>query len=192
MAKKSGKKKRTEPIIEKPKAIEITSVKLGRKTISIAWTQGDASFDLCERDNPLPQFYPAFAALAPVVGVVCHFPKKYAEEGLRVIALTLGEKGGVGTITLRAKKDIDDAQNEFGFSTPTRLLAHPIQEGKYTPPLAKEDAALVDEAIEQAKAYVRGERAQGQIAFEGDDDDADDPDEGERLPGLNDGKADPA
>lgn len=192
MAKKP-RNKSTAPKLEKPKHIGITSVKLGRKTISIAWTQGEASFDLCERDNPLPAFYPAFTALASVAGIICHFPKNYAEEGLRIIGLTIGDAGGVNTISIKAKKDIDDAQREFSFSTPTRLLAHPIQEGKYTPPLAKEDAALVGEAIEQAKAYVRGERAQGQIAFEGDDDDdGEDEDVAERLPGLNDGKADPA
>lgn len=179
MAKK--KTKPAAPRAEKPKAIDITSVKLGRKTISIAWTQGDASFDLCERDNPLPKFYPAFAALASVVGVICHFPARYCGEGLRVIGVTIGEAGGVGTVCIKAKKDIDDAQKEFGFTTPTRLLAHPTQEGKYTPALGKDEAELVAEAIEQAKAYVKGDRAQGQIEFDGDEDD-EEGESGDSLP----------
>ena len=74
--------------------------------------------------------------------------------------------GGTEAVQLICRKDIDDAQKEFSFKTPPRLLTAPVQEGKYTPPLRGEDAALVQEAIEQVKTYCRGERAQGTIAFD--------------------------
>lgn len=176
------------PKAEKPKAIAIVSVKRTRKTIEIAWKQGDASFDLSERDNPLPGFNKAMDALAPIVSTICHLPPKYSEKGLRVVGFRMGEQSGAETVSLKARKDIDDAAKEFAFTTPDRLLAHPTTPGKYTPPLDKADAALVHEAVEQAKLYVRGERAQGQIAFEDDDGEGDDgsgeadPKQGELIP----------
>ena len=170
---------------EKPKVIQITSVKRTRKTIEIGWEQAEASFKLCERDNPLPSFGAALDALAPIVATICHFMPDYAAKGLRVVGLKLGEQSGSGTVSLKVRKNIDDAAKEFAFDTPERLLAHPTTPGKYTPPLCEADAALVAEAVEQAKLYVMGERAQGQIELpeDGDDDDSeDDKDDGDQLP----------
>lgn len=160
---KSGPKK------ELPKPIVIVSVKRTRKTIAIAWTQGDATFDIEERDNPLPAFVKAMDALTPIVGTICHLPKAWTDTGVVVKGFKMGEQDGTPTVSLTARKDIDDAAKEFAFKTPERLLAHPTQPGKYTPPLSAEEAELVQEAIEEAKRYVKGERAQGQIEFEDED-----------------------
>lgn len=178
MAKKDTGDK--SPIKPKPMPIVISSVGVGRKNIRIGWEQGDASFDLCERDNPLPSFYHAFEALTPLVATICHFPPKWVENGVRVVGLRIGEQSGAQSVALVVRKDIDDAAKEFAFVTPSRLLAHPETPGKYTSPLSEKDAGLVYEAIEQAKAYVKGDRAQGQIAFEDEDGDGDDG--GEELP----------
>ena len=182
MPKKNKSSKVTPPAAPVARPIVITSVKRTRKTIEIAWTQGDASFDLSERDNPLPAFTEALTNLAPVVGEICHFQKAYCEAGLRCVGLTMSEQGGADVVSLHARKDIDDAAKEFAFKTPGRLLSHPTTEGRYTPPLSAADAALVHEAVEQAKAYVRGERAQGQIEFEDEDGDGHEDDKGEQLP----------
>jgi len=116
-------------------------------------------------------------------GTICHLGANYVKSGLRVVKLDVGEKGGAPTVALHCRKDIDDAAKEFAFKTPERLLAHPTQEGKYTPPLPKDDVALVEEMIEQAKQYVFGNRAQGEIQFDGDEDEDDgDGKEGEELP----------
>ena len=181
-------KNKNGPPVEKPKPIEIVSVKRTRRTIDISWKQGDASFDLSERDNPLPDFSTAMDALAPIVAVICHLPKAYGESGLRVVGFKMGEQSGADTVSLHVRKDIDDAAKEFAFTTPARLLQHPTTPGKYTPPLAQDDADLVRDAIEQAKLYVQGHRAQGQIAFETDDGEGDDgsgeedPKQGELIP----------
>jgi hypothetical protein len=185
MAKKKKQAPKDAPAApEKPRSIQIKSVKRTRKTIEIGWEQGDASFDLSERDNPLPSFGQALDALAPVVATVCHFLPDYAATGLRVVGLKLGEQSGAGTVSFKVRKSIDDAAKEFAFDTPERLLAHPTTPGKYTPLLTEADAALVHEAVEQARMYIIGERAQGQIELpEGDDDDSnDDDDDGEQLP----------
>lgn len=169
------------------KAIDIISVQRTRKTIVIHWQQGDGKFDLDERDNPLPSFGQAFDALPPVVGMICKFSPHWCSENLRVIGIIMGEQGGAATVQLVCRKSISDASKEFAFKTPPRLLAHPTEPGSYTPPLSDKDAALVWEAVEQAKLYVRGDRAQGQIAFE-DDAGSDDgsgetaPEAGEELP----------
>lgn len=145
--------------------MNIRKAKRTRKTVEIQWLEDQAKFSLNERDNPLPKFTEAFDALSAVAVVICHLPKKYTES-LRVSGIILGEQGGVETVQLECHKDIDDAMKEFCFKTPPRLLATPTQEGKYTPPLDKNSASLVFAAIEQIKGYVRGERAQGVIAFE--------------------------
>jgi hypothetical protein len=168
---------------ERKKPIIILKVRRTRKTIEIAWEQGDAAFDLAERDNPLPAFDKAFARLAELVPVICHFSYDYSKEGLRVVGLKLGHQGGARTVVLLVRKDLSDAAKEFAFATPERLLEHPDEPGKYTPPLDEAGAEAVNEAIEQAKRYVQGDRAQGQIEFDEDDEDGEaEPAEGEELP----------
>lgn len=171
----------------KPLAIQIVSATRTRKTICVHWTQGDSKFDMEERDNPLPALPKAFDALAPLVATILHLPAAWAEQNLRVVRLKMGEQGGAQTVVLYVRKGLDDASKEFVFDTPPRLLSHPSEPGSYTPPLTEADAALVEEAIEQAKLYVRGERAQGQIAFddekEGDDGSGtQEPEAGDELP----------
>lgn len=62
---------------EKPKTIQIESVKVTRRYVRIAWTQGDDSHKVTFHDNPLPSFYAAMDALAPLVSLICHFPPDY-------------------------------------------------------------------------------------------------------------------
>lgn len=159
------------PTTPKAKAIEIVSAQRTRKTICIHYRQGDGKFDLDERDNPLPAFVQAFDALVALVPTILHLPAQWTEN-LRVIGIKMGEQGGAATVQLVCRKSVSDASKEFPFVTPYRLLAHPEEPGSYTPPLTDADAALVWDAVEQAKAYVRGDRAQGQIEFESEDDEA--------------------
>jgi hypothetical protein len=156
------KKDSTAVTGEKPKEIEIVSVKRTRHSIVIHWRQGNGDFKLDERDNPLPSFGVAIDALGSIVSSICHFPQSYT-AGLRVAGFDLGSKGGASTIVIRAKKDLDDSSKEFGFITPERFLEQPTEEGSYSPPLGVEAAALIAECIAEAKAYVKGDRAQGQI-----------------------------
>ena len=170
---------------EKPRSIQITSVKRTRKTIEIGWTQGDASFDLSERDNPLPSFGAALDALLPVVVAVLHLPDDYADK-LSVAGFNIGEQSDARTVSFRVEVTFDDASKTLKFTTPARLLAHPVTPGVYTPPLRLEFVGRVEEAVEQARQYIIGERAQGQIELpQGDDengDDGDDGDDGAELP----------
>ncbi len=190
MAKKKEKAPPPDgpPQPEKPKVIQILSVKRTRKKIMIRWQQGDSIFNLDEPDNPLPEFNAAFDALPSVVGTICHLGSEYCEKGMRCVKMDVGEKGGTNTVALHVRKDIDDAAKEFSFKTPERLLAHPTEPGKYTPPLPPSDAALVEDMIEQAKQYVWGNRAQGVLGLEDEADEDEDGDgEGDepKLPGID-------
>lgn len=180
------KKEKVRPIDEpvKPRAIQITSVKRTRKTIEIGWTQAESAFELCERDNPLPSFITALDALLPVVVAVLHLPDSYAEK-ITVVGFNIGKQSDACTVNLRVEVAFEDASKTLKFTTPSRLLAHPVTPGVYTPPLPVEFVGLVAEAVEQAKLYVMGERAQGQIELpeDGDDEDSeDDKDDGDQLP----------
>lgn len=167
--------KKNKPKSEKSGAVEIVFVKVTRKRICIKWRVGENERSLGERDEPLPSFRRAFEALTPIVGTICHFPAKYSETGLRVTELHIGSKGGVETAALTARKDLDDASKEFSFTTPERLMENPTEEGAYSPPLNKEDAGLIADAVREAKKYISGQRSQSEIVWEkADDDDGDD------------------
>ncbi len=159
---------------EKPKTIQIVSVKLTRRYVKIAYKQGEDEFNNKWRDIPLPSFYEAMEALCPLVSLICHFPKDYHETGLRVSEFHIGSKGGAQTIVIHAAKDLDDSSKQFEIKTPERLLEKPTEEGSYSEPLTEAKRAFVWEAIEEARKYIIGERAQGQLTLE--DDPAGEPD----------------
>ncbi|MBS0328260.1 MAG: hypothetical protein JSR30_00275 [Proteobacteria bacterium] len=157
----------------KPTSLRITKVRRTRKTIFIAYKNGDEEHDLTSRDNPLPAFTKALDALVAVVLSVCHFPEGYGEN-MTASGLTLTEKG---MVTIQAKKSLPDAAGPLNIATPLRFLEHPKEEGSYSPSLTDEQVDAISEVEEQAKAYVKGDRAQGQIKFEEEDPDVCPPDE---------------
>lgn len=182
-------KKNKEPKAPKQppqQKIEIVSARRTRKTIEIAYTQGDSDVVITERDNPLPSFNKAFDALAPIVASVAHLPGKYAETGFRLVGFKLSESHGSRCVSLIGRKDLGDAAKEFVIVTPARMLDKPSEAGAVGDTLSKEHVGLIEDAIDEAKKYVKGERAQGQLAFE-DDDESDDgsgtkePSQGEEL-----------
>jgi hypothetical protein len=166
-------------------AIEIKSVKRTRKRIEIAWCQGESAFDLAERDNPLPGFTRSIDALAPVVRDICHLRADWLEDSVKVVGFSLGEQSGARTVSIYAHAQVPDADKPFVIRTPERMMELPATEGSYSPPLSAILLRAVEEAIEEAKAYVRGYRAQGEIVFEDDDGDED----GEDGDGDNDDTA---
>lgn len=175
---KSGPKK------EKPKTITIHKVKRTRRFIFVAYDKGDEVLTLRSNDNPLPAFVTALDALSPLVAQVCHFPEDYCDVDLRVMEVLLGSQGGSRTVSIGAQKSLDDASKAFKIVTPPRLLEHPTQGGSYTPALADHDKEKIEEVIAQAKAYLAGDRAQGQLPLGDDDDEKDDDDKVELLSGV--------
>ena len=167
---------------EQPQIITIKKINLRRKTLAISYTKGGtASFAIDEPDNPIPEFGKAFDGLLFLVPIILHLPENWTEN-CRVTGLVMDTLGGAPTVSLIGKKSLDDAGKEFVFRTPPRLMCHPTEEGAYTPPLTLAQAALVEEAIEQAKQYIWGNRAQGEIVFEDPKSANAEPVEGNELP----------
>ncbi len=170
-------KKDKPPAAEKPKVVLPTQVRITRRFVQIKYDQGNGSFSMKEDDNPLPAFPAALTAMAPLVSLICHLPKDYHDENLRVLGFDIGSKGGARTVIIHAAKSLDDSAKQFEFSTPERLLEKPTEEGEYSTPLTEAKAALVWEAIEEACQYVKGFRAQGKLELveETEDPAAEDP-----------------
>lgn len=151
-----------------PTTLRIIKVRRSRKSITIHYRNGDEDHEITSRDMPLPAFVSSLDALVPVVLSICGLQDGYAEN-LTVSGFTLTDKG---MVTLQAKKSLPDASGPLNIATPLRFLDLPKQEGSYTPPLTDIQAQLINDAEEEAKSYVKGDRAQGQLPLEKSDDDA--------------------
>jgi len=149
----------------KPKAIEILTGTLTRSRVRATWTQGDGNFKLDEPDNPLPSLGKALTACAVVAAEIVHAEKAWG-EGIRVVGFKMGTLGGSPTVVFHCKKSFDDTTEELVFDTPAKLLANPVEEGSYHPPLKKNRAELVEDLVEEFKKYVKGDRAQGTLPLE--------------------------
>lgn len=160
-----------------PKALPVPSfairkVKLTRKSVFIAYTKlidgMEEYLDLESRDNPLPSFANSVAALASLVCTIIEAPPAYTKD-LRILGVTMGNQGDADNVSILAQKSLSEAAKAFKIVTPPRLLMHPTEPGTYTPPLTKSDAALIYDVLSEAKAYLNGERAQGQLTLEKDE-----------------------
>jgi hypothetical protein len=169
--------------------MDITSVRIKRRAVVIDYKNEGETHSVTSRDNPLPSFVKAVEALAPLVLDICHLPSDYT-HGLKPTGLTLVEKQETQMVVVVAQKELTDCNSPFNISTPVRFLSVPKEEGSYSPPLKDTQVALVDAVISEAKKYVKGDRAQGQLPLEpeaaGDDDhDGEDGDgEGEKKGAL--------
>ncbi len=156
---------------EKPKAITVLSVGRTRRFIDILYMKGDEKFMVQSKDNPLPAFSRALDALAPLVGVICEAPEKWTTN-LRVMGITLSMMRDAKTVRVHLQKSLALSLTVLHFQTPPVLLSTPSTEGPVVTPLSPAQADLIHEVVEQAKRYIRNERAQGVMDF-GDDGDED-------------------
>jgi hypothetical protein len=145
------------------KEFKILKVKRTQKAIFIAFKKEDEEHDVTAHDNPLPSFYPSFDALAPLVCALCELPSKYT-DGMTVTGVTLTKSGKADACLLIAKKTIEGNTRPFNIVTPLVLMDPP--EAGEAAHLTTKESGLVNAVIEEAKKYVRGERAQGQIVFD--------------------------
>lgn len=172
------------PIKEKPKPIVIQTVSRSRRFISISYLLGDEHHNIDSNENPLPSFTKALDALVPLTCQILEVPESYATN-LTVGGVTIGQMRDVQTVSIHAKKSLTVAGKMLKITTPPALLSTPKTEGGITPPLTDTQAGLVDEVVEEAKRYVKGDRAQGTLSLDEDDDDGegdDTPEQGQTAP----------
>lgn len=160
---------------EKPKLISIIEVKRTRRFIAIHYKKGEEDFKIRSNENPLPAFVKAIDALTPIVLAVGELHETWAHN-FRVHGFTIGDMRDVKTVSIRGKKGVELSGEVLDLVTPAALLAVPNTEGATTKPIAPAHVALVETAIEEAKRYVLGERAQGTLELDGEADS----DEGEQ------------
>jgi hypothetical protein len=147
----------------------IRSVRIKRRAVVISYENEGETHDISSRDNPLPAFTKAVEALASLVLDVLHLPTEY-QHGLKPTGLTVTGKQGTQLVTVIAQKELTDCNSPFNITTPLRFLSVPEEEGSYSPPLSTKQVALVDAVISEAKKYINGDRAQGQLPLEPDAD----------------------
>lgn len=156
--------------------MNITKVRLKRSAVAIEWTTDTGSHAISEKERPLPSFVKAVEALAPLLIQILHLPASYAEK-LTPTGITISTKQDVQLVTITAQKDLPECHSPFNLATPLRFLEHPKEEGSYSPALADRDVCLINAVVAEAKRYVAGERAQGNLPFNKDDEDEGDEDE---------------
>ncbi len=145
--------------------MNIHKIRLTRRHVVIDWETPEGTFGLKLKDNPLPEFRKAVEDLSSLVLEILHLPTDYG-AGLIPTGITITDKQDSQLVTIVAKKELTDCNSPFNIATPLRFLDLPKEEGSYSPPLNAKQVALVEAVINEAKRYVKGERAQGQLPLD--------------------------
>jgi hypothetical protein len=163
--------------------MRITKVRLRQRAVVIEYASEKETHTLTSRDNPLPSFVKAVENLKPLVLSILHLPADYGDK-MKTTGLTMAEKQEAELVTIVAQKELPECHSPFNIATPLRFLAHPEEAGSYSPALDDKDVAVVLDVLEEAKKYVKGDRAQGQLPLESPD--GGDEEEGEAEPAQGD------
>jgi hypothetical protein len=176
--------------------MDITSIKLTRNNVHIEYTNEGDTYKYDSADKPLPSFYKAMEALPPLVIDTLQLPKSYigkkpkaddSEPGypLTVTGITIHTKGDSRLVCLVATKVID-TPSPFNITVPNRYMDAPTKEGASSIPYSDKQVALIEEVIEEARKYLKGERAQGTLPLETEEQARAEPEDGnqESLPGT--------
>lgn len=177
--------------------MDITKIKLGRANVHVEYDNEGDTYKYDSKDKPLPSFYEAMEALTPLVISTLGLPKAYAgkkpTEGdktpglpLTVSGITIMTKGESRQVCIVAKKIVSACPTPFNITVPLRYMDAPTKEGSSSEPYGAKEVDLLEEVIAEAKKYLAGERAQGQLPLETDVQAAAEPDDGnqEALPGT--------
>lgn len=150
---------------EKPQEIEVRSVRVNKASIRAEWKQGDDEYGVTFHDNPLPTFYKAMEGLVPHVLTLSELPAKDADK-IEVIGLTISAKNvDAPQATLIAKKKLKRNKRVLNIATPI-LPLYENEENKGADHMSEDEASAVEKAIKEIKKYISGDRAQGKLAFE--------------------------
>jgi hypothetical protein len=177
--------------------MEIKKVQITRTAVHLEYENEGDTYKYESSDKPLPSFYNAVKALAPLVIETLDLPKSYVgrepQEGdktpglpLRVVGVTFVTKGESRQVLITATKVLALTPSPFNITVPLRYMDQPTKEGATSEPYGKKHVNLLEDVIEQAKAYLRGERAQGTLPLETEEQARAEPEDGnqEQLPGT--------
>lgn len=116
-------------------------------------------FDVKYAEAPRREFPEAMAALVAPCLSLLELPASYA-SGVRATGVSLSWTGGIMGAVITLQKPIRGANAPVIFNTP-HLPESPYSDGnEMEPTLPKELLVALDAVQDEAKAYIRGERAQ--------------------------------
>lgn len=176
--------------------MDITKVNVTRTNVHIEYTNEGDTYKYDSKDKPLPSFYKAMEALTPLILDTLQLPKAYAgkkpkpddeEPGypLTPTGITIHVKGESRLVCITATKVID-TPGPFNITVPNRYMDAPTKEGATSVPYSTKQVALLEEVLDEARKYLKGERAQGTLPLETEEQQRSEPEDGnqERLPGT--------
>jgi hypothetical protein len=155
--------------------IIVRSCRYNRKTIRCEWENAGDVYAVTFHDNPLPSFEKALAALAPIAAELFELPAKDAEklEPTGITLRELGEDNERGLIT--AKKKLRKGKRVGNIATPlVALWPSKDAETKGSDAMEEHQAKAISKFAAEVKKYILGERAQGKLDFQDEDEGGDD------------------
>ena len=169
--------------------MDITKIKLSRTNVHIEYDNEGDTYKYDSKDKPLPSLYHAFNDLAPLVISTLGLPKSYvgkvATEGdrepglsLTVTGITIAMKGESRQVSITASKVLASCPTPFAILVPLRYIDNPTAEGTSSEPYTTAEVVLIEEVISEAKKYLNGKRAQGQLPLEEEIIEASEPEDG--------------
>jgi hypothetical protein len=169
--------------------MDITKIKLSRTNVHIEYTNEGDTYKYDSKDKPLKSFYDSMEALLPLILITLGLPKTYAgkkpkaedkEAGLPLTptGLTIATKGDSRLVCITATKVLALTPSPFNITVPLRYLDAPTEEGSCSEPYSAKEVELVEDVIGEAKKYLKGERAQGQLPLETEEQERSEPEDG--------------
>lgn len=125
------------------------------------------SFVLESHDKPLPEFERAFVGLPAHVVMICELPAGYA-QGMTVtgVSWSTHEESGTRGAVMTAQKKLATANSPLVLNTPhLPYEAYSGQPGDPNPVLPVPAVRDLERLEKAATAYVKGERAQGELGL---------------------------
>jgi hypothetical protein len=173
--------------------MNITKIRIGRANVHLEYENEGDTYKYDSKDKPLPSFYAAVEALAPLIISTLGLPKTYIgkkptegdkEPGLPLTptGITITEKGESRQVCIVATKVLALTPSPLNLATPLRYMDDPTEEGTSSTPFSTKERDVIEEVIAEAKKYLRGERAQGQLPLEEEAAPPAEPEGGEVLP----------
>lgn len=176
--------------------MNIRKVRIKRTAVVIDYENDGETHSITSKDCPLPSFYDAVKALGPIIVHVLHLPAAYLGKPspkdlsqvvnpLTPTGVTVSEKQGAQLVCITGQKDLPECHSPFNLATPLRFMSHPEEEGTYSPALTDAQVEVIERVLGEARAYVAGDRAQGVLPLETEEDqeeaEAAEPKEGDVL-----------
>jgi hypothetical protein len=156
-------------------SIRITSIRANDDVVKIAYQEkvGKSGWSKTTIERPekaRPEFYDALKALQPHVIQICELPKDYIDD-ITVSGATFSYDDDLHTVgaVIVAKKKLSHSNSPFNIATPHKYEHAADAELKGDSLLFLTKGAANDLRIlrDEAVAYIKGERAQGDLFVDG-------------------------